>query len=116
MQIPPGTPTTLHFVGPKKRLDFAEKHQGILKSLIRLESFSFAEKETPLPFASTTTINDLKLIIPLPSEIKKSPPSQRKGQANRTAKRSPCQTWQSKLRSESSSTTCGETPAQSPAS
>ncbi len=70
MQIPPGTPTALHFVGPKKRLDFAEKHQGILKSLIRLESLSFAEKETAMPFASTTNIGDLRLIIPLPSEMR----------------------------------------------
>jgi valyl-tRNA synthetase len=70
MQIPPGTPTALHMVGPKDRLSFAEKHQGILKSLVRLESLSFAEKETPLPFASTTTIDNLKLIIPLPSEMR----------------------------------------------
>jgi valyl-tRNA synthetase len=70
MQIPPGTPTALHLVGPQKRLHFAEKHQGILKSLVRLESLSFAEKEAPLPFASSTTIEDLRLIIPLPSEMR----------------------------------------------
>jgi len=70
MQIPPGTPTSLHFVGPKERLDFAEKHQGILKSLVRLESLSFTDKETPIPFASTTNIGDLRLIIPLPSEMR----------------------------------------------
>jgi valyl-tRNA synthetase len=70
MQIPPGTATALHLVGPKDRLAFAEKHQGILKALVRLESLSFAEKETPQPFASTTTVNDLKLIIPLPTEMR----------------------------------------------
>jgi valyl-tRNA synthetase len=70
MQIPPGTATALHIVGPKNRLSFAEKHQGILKALVRLESLSFAEKETPQPFASTTTVNDLKLIIPLPTEMR----------------------------------------------
>jgi valyl-tRNA synthetase len=70
MQIPPGTPTTLHLIGPKDRLSFAEKHQGILKALVRLESLLFAEKETPMPFASTTTVDNLKLIIPLPSEMR----------------------------------------------
>ncbi len=70
MQIPPGTPTALHLVGPKKRLNFAEKHQGIMKALVRLESLSFAEKETPLPFSSSTSVNDLRLIIPLPSDMR----------------------------------------------
>ncbi|MBS0647652.1 MAG: valine--tRNA ligase [Verrucomicrobia bacterium] len=70
MQIPPGTATALHLVGPKDRLSFAEKHQGILKALVRLESLSFAEKETSLPFASTTNVGDLKIIVPLPAEMR----------------------------------------------
>jgi valyl-tRNA synthetase len=69
MQVPPGTPTALHIVGPQGQLAFAEKHQAILKALVRLEQITFNEKEVPLPFASTTMVGDLKLIIPLPVEM-----------------------------------------------
>jgi valyl-tRNA synthetase len=70
MQIPPGTATALHIVGPSDRLAFVEKHQSILKALVRLESLSFNEKEVSLPFASTAPVGDLKLIIPLPAELR----------------------------------------------
>lgn len=70
MQIPPGTATALQIVGPEKQLAFVQKHESILKALVRLESLQLLTKESDLAFASTAMVGDLKLIIPLPSEMR----------------------------------------------
>jgi valyl-tRNA synthetase len=70
MQLPPATPTDLYIVGKKSQLEVIEKNQVILKALVRLNTLHLSEKETSFPFSSTALIEDIKLIIPLPEEMR----------------------------------------------
>ncbi|GAM26809.1 hypothetical protein SAMD00019534_099840, partial [Acytostelium subglobosum LB1] len=70
MQIPPGVTTALYIVGSEKQLQFVQKHETILKALVRLETLQLMTTEKPLTFASTAVVGDLKLIIPLPLEMR----------------------------------------------
>ena len=70
MQLPPGTATDLYIVGKKTQLAMIEKNQVILKALVRLNTLHLSEEETPFPFSSTALIEDIKLIIPLPEEMR----------------------------------------------
>jgi valyl-tRNA synthetase len=70
MQIPPGTATDLYLIGPTPELLPVEKNQTILKGLVRLEKIHLLPKEQPLPFSSTALLGSLKIVIPLPAEMK----------------------------------------------
>ncbi len=70
MQLPPGTATDLYIVGKTATLQVIEKNQVILKALVRLNKLHLSEKEEVFPFSSTAIVGDIKLIIPLPEEMR----------------------------------------------
>ncbi len=72
MQLPPNAATDLFIIGssrdPERKL--AEENQAILNALVRLHKVTFAEKETPLAFSANALVGNLKLIVPLPEEMR----------------------------------------------
>ncbi|MGH2638031.1 MAG: valine--tRNA ligase, partial [Rhabdochlamydiaceae bacterium] len=70
MQIPPGAPSSLIIVAAKEHLDFAQKHEGILYALVRLEKIEYSTQDRQLPSSSNAIVGDFKLILPLPPELK----------------------------------------------
>ena len=70
MQLSPGTPSDLYIVGQTADLQIVEKNQVILKALVRLNTLSLSEEETSFPFSSTALVGPIKLIIPLPAEMR----------------------------------------------
>ncbi len=70
MQLSPGTATNLYIVGPQADLDMIDKNQVILKALVRVNKFSLSEKEEKFPFSSTALVGNVKIIIPLPEEMR----------------------------------------------
>ena len=47
-----------------------EKNAGILQALTRTQTITYADTETNLPFSASCLVGNLKLIIPLPQELK----------------------------------------------
>lgn len=70
MQLPPHAATDLHIVGPKSDLEMIDKNQVILKALVRINHLSLSEKEESFPFSSTALAGNVKIIIPLPLEMR----------------------------------------------
>jgi valyl-tRNA synthetase len=70
MQLPPGAATDLYIVGKAASLQVIEKNQVILKALVRLNKLNLSEKEEAFPFSSTAIVGEIKLIIPLPTEMR----------------------------------------------
>lgn len=70
MQLPPSQATDLYIVGKKTDLAPIEQSQSILKGLVRIQTLHFATEEKPFKFASTALVGNLKLIIPLPEEMR----------------------------------------------
>lgn len=70
MQLPPGAATDLYIVGKAANLQVIEKNQVILKALVRLNKLDLSEKEEAFPFSSTAIVGEIKLIIPLPEEMR----------------------------------------------
>jgi valyl-tRNA synthetase len=70
MQLPPGQATDLYIIGKPSDLKPIEKNQTILKALVRLQNLHFLEAEKPLKFSSTALVGNLKLVIPLPEEMR----------------------------------------------
>jgi valyl-tRNA synthetase len=72
MQIPPGSPSDLIVVAPAASTErkSAEKHQKMIGALVRIQTISFEEKEPALPMSASAVVSSLKLIIPLPEELK----------------------------------------------
>ncbi len=68
MKVPPGTATDLHFVGHGS--DAIEAHVHLLHALLRIGEVHFHSKEPSLPFSSTGVIGDLKILVPLPDELR----------------------------------------------
>jgi len=70
MQLPPGQATDLYIFGKQADLKPIEKNQSILKALVRLQNLYFLEIEKPFKFSSTALVGNLKLVIPLPEEMR----------------------------------------------
>ncbi len=70
MQIPPGTPSSLIIVAKQEHLTFAQKHEGILAALVRLDKIEYSTTDMQLPSSSHAIVGDFKLILPLPLELK----------------------------------------------
>lgn len=70
MQLPPGQATDLYIIGKESVLGAVKKNQSILKGLIRLQNLYFLEDEKDFKSFSSTLVGDLKLVIPLPEEIR----------------------------------------------
>ena len=70
MQIPPGTPSSLVIVAEEDHLRFAQKHEGILSALVRLDKIEYSSADVEIPSSSHAIVGDFKLILPLPAELK----------------------------------------------
>ncbi|MBS0615433.1 MAG: valine--tRNA ligase [Verrucomicrobia bacterium] len=70
MQLPPGLATDLYIIGPKENLVPIQKSEGILHALLKIQTLTFASEEKPLPFSSAAPLGPLKVILPLPLEMR----------------------------------------------
>ena len=72
MQLPPGAATDLIVLGTAQDPAFKiiQENRTIVESLVRLQKVSFETEEKPLPFSASAVIGNLKLIIPLPEEMR----------------------------------------------
>lgn len=72
MQIPPGTATDLYILGdrddPQYLLSF--DNAVILEALVRLKQVQWIQAEIPLALSATAVVGNLKLIVPLPEEMR----------------------------------------------
>jgi valyl-tRNA synthetase len=72
MQLPPGIATDLHVHSSTKdpqRL-LVENHLGIIQALVRTQTITFSQEEKNVQFSASSIVGNLKLIIPLPEELK----------------------------------------------
>ncbi len=67
MQLPPGTITDLILIG---EASLVKNNESILKSLVRLGKITYPPTETAIPMSASAIIGNIKLIIPLPAEMK----------------------------------------------
>jgi valyl-tRNA synthetase len=72
MQLPPGTVTDLHVHSspqdPQRIL--VESNLGIIQALVRTQSIIFSQEEKKVQFSASSIVGNLKLVIPLPQELK----------------------------------------------
>jgi valyl-tRNA synthetase len=69
MKLSPSSAVDVYIVGKGAQFNLVQDNRNMITALIRTKSLHFAEKETPLPFASTGVAGSLKVIIPLPEEM-----------------------------------------------
>jgi valyl-tRNA synthetase len=72
MKLSPGTSTDLLIIGNPAEPQFklAQEHLAIIQSLVRIQSCTFSETEKKIPFSADAVVGSLKLVIPLPGEMK----------------------------------------------
>ncbi len=72
MQIPPGTATDLyiHSDPEEEQCKLVQENLGIIKALVRTQTITFSKEEQKLPFSASAITGNLKLVIPLPQEMK----------------------------------------------
>ncbi|MES2345804.1 MAG: valine--tRNA ligase [Chlamydiota bacterium] len=72
MQIPPGTATELYIFGDPQDPQYALSFDNvvILQALVRLKNVEWIDKEISLPLSATSIVGNLKLIVPLPEEMR----------------------------------------------
>lgn len=70
MQINPGTPTDLIFVGSPQDLKPIQQNTTMLQALVRVQNISFLNDEKPFPLSASAIVGNIKVIIPLPEEMK----------------------------------------------
>lgn len=72
MKIPPGTPTDLFIFGDPKEQQYLLSFDNavILQALLKLREVQWIDKEIPLPLSATAIVGNLKLIVPLPEEMR----------------------------------------------
>lgn len=72
MQLPPGAATDVYIIAPasdpQRRL--IEENQALLQALVKINQITIGEKEKTLPFSANAMVGNLKLIIPLPEEMR----------------------------------------------
>ncbi|MCB1110728.1 MAG: valine--tRNA ligase, partial [Chlamydiia bacterium] len=66
MQLPPSASTDIILEGPAEEV---EPHASIISSLVRVQTLSFNPKEKPSGFTSSVLVKDIKITIPLPSDL-----------------------------------------------
>lgn len=72
MQLPPGMATDLHVYSspqdPQRVL--LESNLGIIQALVRTQNIIFSQEEKKGQFSASSIVGNLKLVIPLPQELK----------------------------------------------
>jgi len=66
MGVPPGSATDLYIIGG----DHLTSDGHIIESLVRCGKIEFCNKEPSLPFTSTAMVGAIKLLVPLPEELR----------------------------------------------
>ncbi|MBI2743468.1 MAG: valine--tRNA ligase [Chlamydiales bacterium] len=72
MQLPPGTATDLILIGSSNDPEFkiVKENQMLVQSLVRIQNMQFETEETPLSFSASAVVGSIKLVIPLPAEMR----------------------------------------------
>lgn len=72
MQLAPNITNDLHIIGSSRepQMQLSKKHASIITALTRTKQIYFAETEPTLSFSASSIVGNLKLIIPLPQEMK----------------------------------------------
>lgn len=72
MQLPPGTATDLHIYSSpdEEQSKLLQNNLGIIQALVRTKNITFAHVEQKMPFTASSIVGNLKLVIPLPDELK----------------------------------------------
>lgn len=72
MQLPPGTATDLHICASQQESQrtLIESNIGIVQALVRVQKVQFSDEEQNLPLSAHAFVGNVKLIIPLPQEMK----------------------------------------------
>lgn len=70
MQLPPGTATDLIIIGSEKEVQVVRENQTAVQALVRIQRIEFEEKEKSVPFSASALVGAIKLIIPLPQEMR----------------------------------------------
>lgn len=71
MKLPTNLATEVAVIGKDQEAEFevAKAHGHILQSLVKINHLSFVKEEPKFPFASSSTIGELKVMIPFPEEL-----------------------------------------------
>ncbi len=71
MQIPPGTSTDIYIVGRSQNriAKSIQDNKEMITALVRTQNLTLSEVMPNIPFSSTGTIEELKIVIPMPEEI-----------------------------------------------
>lgn len=72
MKISPGQATDLLIVGNAKDLQWhsLKDNLNIAQALVRLQKITFSEEEKEIPLSAAAVVGNLKVIIPLPEEMR----------------------------------------------
>lgn len=72
MQLAPNVATDLWLIAPAldPKRQLVEENQGILQALVQIRTLLFSEDKIPPSFSASCLVGNLKLIIPLPEELK----------------------------------------------
>jgi valyl-tRNA synthetase len=72
MQLPPSTATDLLIQIAPSDPDFSvvEKNLSMIKALVRINAISLSERQEMPPFSAHAIVGNLKLIVPLPQELR----------------------------------------------
>jgi valyl-tRNA synthetase len=72
MNLPPGVETDLLFVGTaaSTTLQTIQENQHLLPALLKTRDIAFHSTEPELPFASSSVVVDVRILVPLPPEMR----------------------------------------------
>ncbi len=70
MALPPSIPSDVILVGEKGDTALIKENEPILRALIKLKEIHYSEKEEALPFSASSFAKNVKVIIPLPPEMR----------------------------------------------
>ncbi|MFY7842869.1 MAG: valine--tRNA ligase [Rhabdochlamydiaceae bacterium] len=70
MQLPPQTTNDLIFISSSKELEFVQKNIDFIKALIKIDKITYSSEEISLPLSATGIAKQIKILIPLPQEMK----------------------------------------------
>lgn len=73
MKIPPSTATDIHIIGKENGVSYhtVDTNRNIINALIRTSEIKLHTQEPKMGFASTSIVDDLKIMIPMPEELTK---------------------------------------------
>jgi valyl-tRNA synthetase len=70
MALQPSVKTDVHIVGPAESTSCISDNISFIKALVRVENLNVSTEVPNLPFSSMGVVGDIKIIIPLPEELR----------------------------------------------